>query len=179
MHPLQRVSGDMIESSQAEPIRDGGRAESNSTPARHPCSSPVAIYIHARTDLLRQKRGKRKRRVERGPHSSSVSHFCERLKFSPAAVISCFNPAARICISFSRVSLSINWFQIEDLERLKPIKSSGGKMLKQQWGKHQNVFAFQTGEKGLISVQPRRLTTSKRRRNVFVVEIYMSLIEGM
>lgn len=128
----------MIESSQAEPIRDGGRAESNSTPARHPCSSPVAIYIHARTDLLRQEEGEKEKEEWSGAqHSSSVSHFCERLKFSPAAVISCFNPAARICISFSRVSLSINWFQIEDLERLKPIKSSGGKLLKQQWGKHQ------------------------------------------
>lgn len=60
LHPLQRVSGDMIESSQAEPISDGGQAESNSAAARHPCSSPVAIYIHARTNLLRQKRGKEK-----------------------------------------------------------------------------------------------------------------------
>lgn len=59
LHPLQRVSGDMIESSQAEPIRDGGRAESDSAVAGSR-SSPVAIYIHAWADLLRQKRGKEK-----------------------------------------------------------------------------------------------------------------------
>lgn len=140
LHPLQRVSGDMIESSQAEPIRDGGRAESNSAEARHPCSSPVAIYIHAGTDLLRQKRrGGTEKEV--GLHSSSVSHFCQLLKFSPAAVISCFNPAARICIGFSRVSLSINWFQIEDVEHLKPIKSSGENVETAVW-KTQNMVAF-------------------------------------
>ena len=57
-----------------------------------------------------------------GLHLSFVSQL---LKFSPAAVISRFNPAARICISFSRVSLSINWFLIVDTERLKAINTSG------------------------------------------------------
>lgn len=55
LHPLQRESGDMIESSQAEPIRESaavrGRAESHAL-VLGPCSSPASIYIHARSDLL-------------------------------------------------------------------------------------------------------------------------------
>lgn len=138
LHPLQRVSGDMIESSQAEPIRDsvavGGRA------LRCPCSSPVAIYIHARTDLLRQKRRK-KNEESSAPQFITCFPFLSAIDVLTGAGISHFKMAAHICMSFSRVSLSINWFEIADLEDLKPIKSPG-ENVETALRKMQNVFAF-------------------------------------
>lgn len=58
LHPLQRVSGNMIESSQPEPIRGALLSEALQKPIHWhpvPCTSPVSIYIHARFDLLREK----------------------------------------------------------------------------------------------------------------------------
>lgn len=137
LHPLQRVSADMIESSQAEPIRDsaavGGRA------LRCPCFSPLAIYIHARTDLLRQERRKKKEESS-APQFIICFPFLSAADVLTGAGISHFNLAARICMSSSRVSLSINWFEIADLEDLKPIKSSG-ENVETALRKMQNVFA--------------------------------------
>lgn len=104
-----------------------------------PHRSPF-IFMPARTDLLRQKRRKKK-------EESSTPQFIICFPFLSAADvltgagISHFNLADRICMSFSRVSLSINWFEIADLEDLKPIKSSG-ENVETALGKMQNVFAI-------------------------------------
>lgn len=123
----------MIESSQAEPIRDGGRAESDSAVA---FPFLTGRHLYSCRGLIKAEEGKRERGIERvwihRLFPLWVFFPLQTKTFSPAAGTGGFNPPAGICMSFPQVSLSINWFQIEDSEHLKPIKSSGG--VKQQRG---------------------------------------------
>lgn len=89
LHPLQRASGDMIESSQAEPIRDSaavrGRAESASASL---FLTGLHLYSCQGRLIEAEEEEKRERRLECASIHHLFPHFCQPQTFSqvPASV---------------------------------------------------------------------------------------------